>query len=309
MRGLICAVLMLLAPAVVAQDRMTRTSCDASWMLLLDAVQLNGDVTVAMGDDGWCEIVDATFDLDARTRVGVSSLRWRGGDFDRLIDDQLPPRSLEVRGTGLQIIPVTGNATFDYLLGVQMSGMSISFGFSLRWDGLQNALILNDADLTFDATNKIEVRGRVDGVDLTDLATMQTSIGRAGLRDLSVRSDFDGWFESIAVMILGDLLLRDDGPAPHAQVAALKSQAYAFIDALPQDFMPEPSRVALSAFVADLPRPRGSMQLELTAEPVLGMVRAMPLMLSGETPDLDAFMAQMTNGVTVLFTWSRARAQ
>jgi hypothetical protein len=215
------------------------------------------------------------------------------------VNDGLPPRTLEIEAAGIAILPQTGDAVLDYVFGVQSLGSPLGLRLSARWDGVQNSVIIDMAEVTFDAENRIAVTARIDGVNLTDRAMMQASADTAGLSELTVRSTFAGWFEEVALMPLAAGLLRADGTPPEGQVEALKLQAVALLDKMPADVLPSPSRDALAAFVQTLPTPRGSAQLQINARPAFGAERALPFAAAQGLPEAEAL-----EGLSVLFTWA-----
>ncbi|MEL6958119.1 MAG: hypothetical protein AAGL89_04090, partial [Pseudomonadota bacterium] len=132
-------------------------------------------------------------------------------------------------------------------------------------------------------------------------STLQASAATAGLRSLQMRTTFDGWFEAYLAFPLGITLLTDFDTAPEAQVARLTEEAVAFLATLPETVLPVASRDALTAFLRSLPTPRGTAQLQLSADPVIGVARVSPFMLSS---DPQSALQAALDGVTLLFTWA-----
>jgi hypothetical protein len=305
MKHAILAAVLMLASPVTAQERMTAAQCTQSWAALetLTGAPVS-EVGILADDAGWCLISDATFDLDDRTSLRLDILSWRASDIDRFIDDGLPPRAIEVVGKGIGIVAETGDPVFDYLFGLQNTQAEAGFGLTVRWDGVQNAVLVDSAYIDFFADNRIDATARFDGVNLTDQTTMQMSAATAGLRDLNISSEFAGWFEAYAAMSLGTMLLDGTANAPEAQVEALKTQTVKVITQIPGIIMPQTARNALSAFVTSLPNPRGNAQLQFSADPSFGATRlaqfGIPSGQSSTEQSVDLGMA----GVSLLFTWT-----
>lgn len=300
-RAFLAAALILAAQTATAQDRMTSQTCTQSFDTV--AALLDTSMTappVQLADDGWCDIRDLKVAIDPSTTVRIGSLRWRASDIARLIAEGLPPRSLELVGQDVGVVPDTGDAVFDYLLGLQMAQTQMSFGATVRWDGVQNAVLLDGAYLQFDDQNRIDMSARIEGINLTDTSTIQTSLGTMGLRDLTVKSEFVGWFEQYLAMTLGPMILTDAATPPDVQVLTLRRQAIEFMASLPPDFMPTPSDDALAEFIRALPTPRGSAQVQLSAQPPIGVARFAPLAFGSST----GAVADVLDGVTVLFLWT-----
>lgn len=300
----LAAILMLSSPAT-AQDRMTLAQCTGSWAALeaMIGVRVSGADIVA-DDAGWCLILNATFDIDDRTGMRLASLSWRASDIERFIDDGLPPRMIEVVGKGIGMVARTGDPVFDYLFGLQTSLPWAGFGLTARWDGVQNAVLVDSAYIDLSAENRIEATARIDGVNLTDRTTMQMSVGAMGLRDLSINSEFSGWFETYLAMSLGTMLLDGTAGAPDAQVEAMQVQVIENIAQVPDSIMPKTARDALSAFVTSLPHPRGEAQLQFSADPSFGATRLAPFAMLPDRPSVQQIVELGLNGVLLLFTWT-----
>ena len=302
--ALACFALTLATPAM-AQDRMTTETCAQSFAAVEALAGLSSGISDIPTDDaGWCVLQDQSVIIDQYQGYSLRSLRWRASGVERLINDGLPPRSLDVVGQGFGIVAQTGDPVFDYLLSLQSAVAETGFGLSVRWDGVQNVVLVEDAHIDFFPGNRIEATARIDGVNLTDMATIQTSFGSMGLRDLSMKADFAGWFESYVALPLGMELLDSDGPGPEAQIAQLKEQALTLLETVPVALLPQASRDALGSFIIALPAPRGTLRLQGSANPPLGAARIAPLALLPANPTPEQIIDLGLEGVTLLFTWT-----
>lgn len=298
-------VAVLVAGSASAQDRMSSAQCTESFNAVASLVALSIDAPdIAVTDDTWCSVSSAQIEVDTDFVLQIGTLRWRASDMDRFLNEGLPPRAVEIEGTGVQVLPQTGDPVLDYLLALQQSRSSIAFGLDVKWDGVQNAITVEDTFFAFDPTNRIEINALIDGANLTDTGTMQASLGTAGRRDLTMKADFDGWFETYVALTIGQTFLRAGDVTPQVQVEALKRQAIAFVEQLPDTFMPAPSRAAVSEFVIALPTPRGTAQAQIAADPILGAARMVPLGLAGRDATPLEIIETALDGVTMLFTWT-----
>lgn len=306
MKHIVLATTLMLSTSASAQDRMTTDDCVAS--LAVVEQMIGGPVTgveFVADDEGWCAIENARFAIVPQQVIGLETLRWRASDIARFIEDGLPPRSFEIVGKGFDISATTGVAIIDYLVTLKPTTLPGSgFGLSVRWDGVQKAVQIDEAYFDFSTDNRIELSARVEGVDLTDLESTQASVATMGLRDLLVTSQFNGWFETHVAMILGLLILDADGAEPQEQVAAYKDQAIDIISQLPETIVPLNSQDALTAFVQTLPQPRGTLRLQLSADPTLGAARMAPFALLPQEPTIDQIVELGLGGVALLFSWN-----
>ena len=308
MKYTLAAIAICAAAPVMAQDRMSLDQCVQSWDAVFGLTGLPiAQLQVDVDSSGWCVIQEGTFAIEGASRIRVDSLKWRASEIDRLISDGLPPRSIEIYGESLGVLPQTGDAVYDYLLGLQTRETEVDFGVSARWDGVQNAVVVDEGYVVFDETNRIDVTGRVEGVDLTDMASIQTSVGTMGLKSLELKATFDGWFEDYLALALGVAVLTEPDVAPEVQVAGLQQQAVGFIAEFPDAVLPDVARDAVSAFIMDLPTPRGTLQVQLNADPVIGARRLAPLRFANAEQDQRDLLEIVLDGVRLLVTWSPTR--
>ncbi len=308
MKHTLAAIAICAAAPALAQDRMSLDQCVQSWDAVFGLTGLPiAQLQVDVDSSGWCVIQEGTFAIEVASRIRVDSLKWRASEIDRLISDGLPPRSIEIYGERLGVLPQTGDPVYDYLLGLQTRETEVDFGVSARWDGVQNAVVVDEGYVVFDETNRIDVTGRMEGVDLTDMASIQTSVGTMGLKSLELKATFDGWFEDYLALELGVAVLTKPDVAPEVQVAGLQQHAVGFIAEFPDAVLPDVARDALSAFIMDLPTPRGTLQVQLNADPVIGARRLAPLRFANAEQDQRDLLEIVLDGVRLLVTWSPTR--
>ncbi len=309
MKWVLAALAICAGQPLWAQDRMTASQCDATQAVI---AELAGQTAVmfsntAVAADGWCEAENIIIEVDARSALKADGLRWRASGIERLIEQGLPPLSLDVQLEGIRVRPQMDDPVLDYLLEVQSRPAGVDASLSVRWDGVQNAVFVDELRAEFDESNAVVVSARIDGVDLSDAAGLQTSFGSAGVRDLSITADFDGWFETVLVLPLGSQLLTAGDVSPREQVADLQRQAAAFVGTLPEASMPDRAKTALNDFVMALPEPRGRLQVQLSAEPTLGAASVLRATMSASDP--ASMIVAVLEGVTILATWTPEAAQ
>ena len=308
MKTLLAAAFICISAPVLAQDRMERDECVQSWGAVFSFSNFpDVQQQIDVDSSGWCQIQNGVLNIDIRTRLHIETFKWRASEVERLIEEGLPPRSLEVYGEGLRVIPQSGDAVYDYLLEVQLGDARIDFGGAVRWDGVQNAVVVDEGFVVFDETNRVDVTGRIDGVDLTDQASIQSSLGTAGLENFTVKAEFDGWFEHFLAVPFGVAVLTDSVLPPEQQVGDLQGQAINLIGRIPETVFPDVTRDALSQFITALPKPRGTLQVQLNAEPAIGMERLSPLGFTQTAQDRLNVLPDVLDGVRVLVTWSPTR--
>ena len=303
MRGLLIAFILSAATSAMAQERMTDPECEGVFDALRGEFPLTerAEVSVFVSDDGWCEVTGLEVETSSQTAAAVEKVRWRASDIERFLDEGLLPRALELDVIGFRSVYISGDPLQDYLFDLQRSDTGLNFGVSARWDGIQNALFVENAYADLGPAGEIEMSARINDVDLTDTASLQLSAGTAAVQDVLITAEFDGWFEQYVAQTLGYILLNGATASPAEDVARLQGQAVALIEMVPDTTMPEQSKDFLSEFVMALPRPRGTLRLQFSADPAFGMARLLQFAASGVQGGLEPVM----EGVTLLATWTQ----
>ena len=305
-RGLIGVALALAlgVGGAQAQDRMTQPLCDAGPGAVFGLV--GQDVPEIIGqprvdEAGWC-VLEAVQVFEGSFNAVIDRLRWRGADMARLVDAGLPPRSLDLEMVGLRQQPkVDYDPLYSYLIGVQLHRNAIDATLTVRWDGVQKALILDRLAIDFPGENRVEASARLDGIDLTDTGTMQMSIGTVALSDLDLLVESNGLFEDFLLFPLGFTLLEHGDTPPEVQVRWWIGQAQRLVAGLSDELLPPRSKAALSALLDEMPMPSGIPRLTLdTAEP-LGVMRV--LLAAGDEPDPAVLIDTVLAGATLIADW------
>lgn len=235
-----------------------------------------------------CSISDLEYEVDRNLTVRVQRLVWSGDGFKEFVADGTPPSALTVQLEGLRFAPNIGDPVMQYLMDAQAaSGDAIDVTVSAQWLADDNRLLIQSAEADFPGENAIWFDAEIDGVDLSSVATAQTSMGSFSITKTQTKVQSNGLFEQYVLMALGAALL-DGSETPAVRAEELKREAIAEIDALPDAIFPVPSRVALKALVSDMPNPKGTLSVDMSATPGLGPGRFLPLALSGGPEDLSA---------------------
>ena len=114
----------------------------------------------------------------------------------------------------------------------------------------------------------------------------------------------DGLFEGYVLLPLGMALLHGE-ENPAVRIEELKRAGRDHVNRLPLSIFPDTSKRALKALLSDMPKPRGTLTIHMTAEPGMGAARMMPLAISRRgIEDLDDVWSLM-DGVTYDITYDR----
>ena len=278
MRALaVLAAIWLAAPAAAGcteqWDRLGALLTDTG---LIEAPLAAAPVTAADG----CRLETPFVPLERMT-LKAELLRWSGEGLERFEQDGLPPVSIRVALTGARVVPDLGDPVMSYIFDLQGTARTSDVFFDAAWDADANSLWIERATVVFPSGDHVRLRATVAGVDLSDQGALMASLQSFAVTSAEADVRSHGLFEQYLLMPLGLALLdRDSDPA--MQVADLKTRAIAWIDALPGAVFPEKSRAELKQLVGEMPTPKGTLSIEMTADPGLGPVRGMDLVAALE---------------------------
>ncbi len=288
------------------QDRL----CRMSWEALLampEAVGLSG--TYSGLDNGWCLFENIRYKQPASTygaAFEIDTLLLRGEAFGVMIFAEPPPGpvvSAEVMFEGARTVPQTDMARMNYLFAAQARVSSTSGEMALEWDSETNMLTLTKFAVDFPGDNAISLTAKVNNVNLSSNAAMQMSATGFAVTDLSLEITSHGLFENVPLMLLGNLVLPDDGDM-EVEAAKLRALAQDGVAALPDASVSMASKDALSQLIDELPNPAGRLTVDMRAESGFGPARLAAFAVRG-LPTSVADAAPLFNGVTFDVTWTR----
>jgi hypothetical protein len=288
--------------------------CGAVWFRLVpDAmgVPVHGEVSETA--DGWCEVRDASLggghDFGAVFRAEL--IRWRAPGLVRFLQalrvsvapPAPPPASFDLEFEGARMGIVTGEPGYDWIVDTQTVPTRFRGDLAVVWDPSRAEL---DArlDLDFQGDNAIWIEATVDQTDLSSIAALQGTLGRAGLTRLWGEVTTQGLFEGFALPALAPVLL--DGTAdPDLVVEANRILAAQAIRDLPPAIFSNPTKADLLELLAELPNPSGILTFEVGAEegPGLGLPRFSRFLISG-LPDSPEGLWAALDGITVTADWT-----
>ena len=276
---LTCALAMFALPAT-AQD-LDETGCKAFWNTVTPmAADIDMLVPVARAitaRDGWCEATDITFEtpFSRGVETSIEAIRWRGDDLATAAAAGTFPTSLEIEVENIRNIPQTTDPVLDYVFRVQNLRAGIDGQLATTWDAQTQSFQLKTLDFRFPSGDGLQLTGRAEKVDLADPGGPTAIAASAELHEVGInlRNEHGNLFEFLILSPMANLLLTRE-TSPDQQVAALKTQALAVIDALPEDAFPPDTRFALAELIEDMPNPNGSFTLDIAFDPGFGMEAA-----------------------------------
>jgi hypothetical protein len=265
------------------------------------AIQVEGHQVEELACVATGVVVDFPGNYEPDIRLRRVAITGQG--FERHLDDLTPLQAVTVDIDDLQMLPQTGDPTFDYMLEVQQARNLIDVDISVVWDPETLVLTLEQFDIDFPYDNAVSATMQVANVDLSSLGALELSLGGMAVTEATLEVTSNGLFENYGATMLIPLVLSGT-MEPEAEVEAMKASAVAVIAKLPSAFFVGDTPEALAAIVADMPTPGGTVDLRLTAEPGLGALRFGSVWLGTAPQSLADFWTYL-HGVEVDVTYER----
>ncbi|MDA8585176.1 hypothetical protein N9L47_02795 [Rhodobacteraceae bacterium] len=274
------ALALVFAFSAQAQD----ANCNAQWARLSDLLIKAGAIDAALPGliretaNGGCRINGVALPSWDNLDVKAQSLSWRGRDLDRFAREGLPPTALSLSIKGITLVPNIGDPVFSYIQSIQARGKSIDVALSYRWDEAAKVLELQSLRFDFPQDDYLELQARVDRVDLTNLGTMQVSVGGFAVTDTSLVIRSERMFQDYVLTALGSVVLRGSSDSA-GRVAALKVIGSEAVMRAPNDVLNSASKTALNGLIDQMPDPKGQLVIETSSRTGIGPARFLPLVL------------------------------
>lgn len=302
-------VALALATPLAAEDLPGEALCRSAWDRLTTLAEpmltLSGEVTPSTMEG--CLFTDVRADLPGQYVPDwhIGALHLREG-AQGLVDGAVPER-LALRVIDLRLVVQMGDAQMDYVFAAQARANPIQAELALVWDRAAREVRVEVLDIDFPGDNRVTLTARTTGVDLTSPGAAQMSLTSAALTEADLTVQSHGLFEAYLLSGMVAWLLSDDGD-PAARMAALQTEATATALALPEAVFPGDSRASLVALIAELPNPRGRLDLSFRAEPGFGATRFTGYAATG-MPASIADAAPLLDGLTIGIGWTHEESR
>lgn len=277
------ALALALVAAPAAAQQMTQGDCAAA--LATVSEMLRGTtgtelppVRQTVTADGWCRVDASQPALDG---AKFATLDWRADGIDAYVADQVPPTALAVRATGLHAMARPDGPLFDASL-------------VLRQEPSARQLLVEELRVTSDMGDDLHLTAVFDRVDFSSWSMAQVSLGAMLLSRVNIRANL-GAFAELGIWDGMSVEMRGD---PETLRDSLRRR----IEALPDTVLAPGAEDHIAALIADLPAPRGKLEIGLSADPGLGLVQFALYGRSLHT-SLDKAPVPLLRGVTLDVIW------
>ena len=254
------ALIALTAIPVSAFERMMRSDCQVGFEKLADIMQPDDPDTAAMSNSirvtpqGWCEMRGGSAGWES---AAFDTFEWRVEGITRWTRDGIPPLALEIRMTGLDPDEMQGNS--------HTGRPNVDVEVLLRQLPDAGMIVIERAVMDNNAGDSMTVSGVFERVFLSSPSMMQVSMGsaafKAGLMSMTLEGTHENPFGfGVDVEMQG---------VPQAQ----RDAAFDVVSKLPNGVVDSASRVELTAFSGDLPKPVGTLEVSVASEGGLGLMQ------------------------------------
>ncbi|KAF0113667.1 MAG: hypothetical protein FD150_1957 [Rhodobacteraceae bacterium] len=301
---------LVLAGPAVAEGLAGQALCAAVWAKVGEGLSGFGRVSAAsVGQDGdWCVAEAPVLDLEGQYPPDwhMDKLRFRGSALGGIVDGLTLPEGLEVAVEGLRLVIETGNPQMDWLFAAQSHPNRIDAAAALSWESAERVLRLEGLSIDFPGENLVDLSARVIGVDLSSDGAMPMAAASFALTEADVRITTHGLFEWYLLMMLGPLVLPQEGDMDVA-ADAIRADLLALVGELPDTSFEADSKAAIVALIGELPNPSGELTVALRSEAGIGPTRLGGYAVTG-VPATVAEAAPLMGGVTVDIGWTHGDA-
>ncbi len=307
-----------MAVTLAAMAGPAAADCEQFWAALSQvgeaAVAVSG--TVALPDGDWCVVQDVVLDTPGdhvpdwhaeRLRVKGGFVPWMTSLLVSGTGGTALPDRFEAEVEGLRLVVETGNPQMDYLFRAQSRAGTIDGTLALAWDRAAKVLTLEALTADFPGDNALALSAVVRGVDLGSTGAMQMSATGFAVTGMDLSVVTHGLFEWYLLMPFGAMVLPSEGDMEVA-AAGMKAEAAAGMAALPEATFPAGTKAALTAFLAELPNPAGTLTMTLRSEVGVGPARVLGYAMTGVPATLEA-AAPVFDGVVIDVGWQHDTAE
>lgn len=306
-RGLGAGAMRLLAAASIvtvaawpaaAEERMTRTKCQQAFQRLANMVDSSDPNIplqtqfVRVTDDAWCQFRTSDPGFED---VPFEEIDWRLEDSARWIDQGIPPLAVQVRIRGID--------PQELQEGGPVGRPKLDLEATLRQEPDAGLVIVERIDISNAEGDRIALSGVFERVFLSSPSMMQVSLGsatfKAGLATMTLVGTYENPFGlNASVQVTG---------SDEAQSEAI----FKGLTAMPEGVIDSSSRAELMAYAADLPRPIGTLEVQMASERGLGMMQIGAAMYStfvSIMEDDDDASARIAREMEIMFDGMRITA-
>jgi hypothetical protein len=287
--------------------------CTAFWDAL---TQAGGTTSVVSGqvmalDGDWCVFEDVVLDLPGqyvpdwhaeRLRLKGGFLPWLTGLLVSGSTGGILPDRLEVEVEDLRLVVQIDDAQMNWLFAAQARSNTIDGEIALAWDAQGRALSIETLRLDFPGDNQVVLSARASGVDLSSTGAIQMSATSFAVTEADVMVQTHGLFEWYALMPLGPIVLPREGNM-EAAAAGIRASLTGGVAELPESTFSAKTKANLTALIAELPNPAGTLTWSLRSETGFGPTRVMGFAMTG-VPMTIAGLAPLFEGVTIDIGWT-----
>lgn len=267
--AVIAAILALAAPA-----QADTPACTSQWTAVVDVLHGAGltdmpsAALVRTLADGQCRVGAITLPVDNKTTVTVKSLTWSGEGMERFVNDDLPPRTLNLAIKGLEMRPSGGTTRFRKKPKRFFSTLTGDVNLAASWAEDTRKLRIANLSLRLPQGDRFALRATAENVDFRTKANMQMSFGAFLITNVQFDFDTVGTLAPLPYTQLrrGFLGFPDDKAERVTEIAEV-------VDAIPAALIAPPSKRALGKLFYDMSEAVGKARIEISATPGLGLLQ------------------------------------
>ena len=268
MRYFLVVFLFLTTPIqAIAFSPMQSSDCVEAWKII-DSRQKTRVFSFKAPRDGWCHVPTLLPATEAVIKgFDFDQIEWRAEGLDRVLEQSLPPTALAIRVTDADMLRKLGVRG-----DVDLPAIPMQIILVLRENAKDRQLVIESLTITGPKENVVTLQGVFHDVDLSSLASVQLSLGRAKLRDVTIEAHVNRKLESY---------LRPYFGATFPERSRKRSAMMDKVSYWPDHSFPLATKRAVQQLIAVLPAPNGTLLGKVDTGTGLSMGHFVQTVLSG----------------------------
>jgi hypothetical protein len=264
----------LIAAALPGQAQESHEDCQQVFNTIITGIigALDDEIKAdeATFADGTCAVSQFEYAVGGNA-FRADLITWAGDGLYRIATESLPPYSIDLAIRGGTVLQPP-DALSEYLNMDTSAPVTFDTDFSYDWDAETKEMTVSFADLVLDDDSLVEFDIALNGLDLTSLELLQFSAASALIPNLNLRFRNNGGrdYDLMSLFGFSEMPIDRDLSSSFAQ---LKSDGADVIADFPETVITPDAQTAMTAFLTDLPRPRGDLRVSFQSDPGFGLLR------------------------------------
>jgi len=216
---------------------MQANDCNAAWQEVMKGQMAQATHKISI--DGWCLLMNPK----------GGTVEWRAEGLDRFLQQGVPPTALAIRLTDPDVI-----RALELGAKADAPAMPMQITLTLRQNADVHQLLVEGLQISGPKGNTVLLQGVFHDVDLSSMAKMQTSLGSAKLRGVTLVAEGNRKLAPYLRPYIGETF---------PERTRWRSAMIDKVSDWPNHSFPPETKRAVQQLIAVLPAPNGTLRVEV----------------------------------------------